>query len=71
MFDFITYYSFWAKDCHISSDMIVSLDEYIDDEDILEEVLLEELREYFEVDDIELISYECLIDREANVENIV
>ena len=70
MFDFITYYSFWAKDCHISSDRIVSLDEYIDDKDILEEVLLEELREYFEVNDIELISYESLVDREVNLESI-
>jgi len=37
---------------------------------MLEELLLEELREYFEVDDIELISYESLVDREVDVENM-
>ena len=70
MFDFITRYSFWIDDCHLCSDRIVSLDEYIDDKETLEELLLEELKEYFEVDDIELISYEILIDREVDVENI-
>jgi hypothetical protein len=70
MFDFITYYSFWADDCHISSDMIITLEDYIDDIEMLEETLLEKLKEYFEIEDIELIDYTSLVDREVNVENI-
>lgn len=70
MNDFITYYSFWADDCHISSDMIITLEEYIDDTEMLEETLLEKLKEYFEIKDIELVDYISLIDREINIENI-
>jgi len=66
MIDYIVYY----KTNEVESDRIVSLDEYIDDTEMLEELLLEELREYFEVDDIELISYESLVDREVDVENM-
>lgn len=66
MFDYIVYY----KINEVESDRIVSLDEYIEDKEMLEELLLEELREYFEIDDIELISYESLVDREVDVENI-
>lgn len=70
MNDFIIYYSFWADDCHISSDMIITLEDYIDDVEMLEETLLEKLKEYFEIEDIELIDYRSLVDREINIENI-
>lgn len=66
MVDYIVYY----KINEVESDTIITLEQYVGNTELLEETLLEELREYFEVDDIELINYESLVDREVDVENI-
>ena len=66
MIDYIVYY----KTNKIESDMIITLEQYVGNTELLEELLLEELREYLEVDAIDLINYESLVDREIDVENI-
>lgn len=66
MTDYIVYY----RTNEIESDMIITLEQYVGNTEFLEELLLEELREYLEVDSIELINYESLVDREMDVENI-
>jgi hypothetical protein len=66
MIDYIVYY----KINEVESDRVITLEQYVGNTKLLEELLLEELREYFEVNDIELISYESLVDREVDIENI-
>lgn len=66
MIDYIVYY----KTNEIESDTIITLEQYVGNTELLEELLLEELREYLEVDGVELINYESLVDREIDVENI-
>ena len=66
MVDYIVYY----KTNEIESDRIITLEQYVGNTELLEELLIEELKEYLEVEEVELISYESLIDYEADVENI-
>lgn len=66
MTDYIVYY----KTNEIESDRIITLEQYVGNTELLEELLIEDLKEYLEVEDVELISYESLIDYEADVENI-
>ena len=66
MIDYIVYY----KTNEIESDRIITLEQYVGNTELLEELLIEELKEYLEVEEVELISYESLIDYEADVENI-
>ena len=66
MIDYIVYY----KTEETESDIIITLEQFIGNTELLEELLLEELREYFEVDDIELISYESMTDYSIDIENI-
>ena len=66
MIDYIVYY----KTNEIESARIITLEQYVGNTELLEELLIEELKEYLEVEEVELISYESLIDYEADVENI-
>ena len=66
MVDYIVYY----KTNEIESDRIITLEQYVGNTELLEELLIEELKEYLEVKAVELISYESLIDYEVDVENI-
>jgi hypothetical protein len=50
--------------------MVITLEDYIDDTEMLEETLLEKLKEYFEIEDITLVEYTSLVDRNVNIENI-
>lgn len=70
MIDYIVKYSFWVDDCNMTSDTIITIEDYIDNAETLEELLLEKLKESFKIDDIDLIEYKSLVDREVNVENI-
>ncbi len=53
------------------ADTILTIEEgYIEDSKTLEQLLLEKLKEELELDNVEIISYETLVDNEIDVENI-
>jgi len=64
--DYIVYY----KTNEVESDRIITLEQYVVNTELLEELLIEELKEYLEVDNVKLISYESMTDYSIDVENI-
>ena len=59
MIDYNVIYTFWISDVNISDNTIITIKEgYIADQELLEEVILEILKEQVDEDGIEIVSFE-------------
>lgn len=72
MIDYIVIYQENEEDgVKAIADTILTVEEgYIEDGELLEDILLEKLKEELDINNVEIISYESLIDNEIDVENI-
>lgn len=75
MIDYKCLFQFWRDDVHIKTDTVITIEEdiLIDDaferEETIRDILLEKLRIKYQ-DDIELIDYEVLTDRNYDIYKI-
>jgi hypothetical protein len=65
MINYRVFISFWLGDVHITPELILTIEEgYIEDQELLEDVLLEKAKEYLEYDNIEIVGFEELTQTE-------
>jgi len=64
--------SYWLDDIHMTPELILTIEEgYIEDQELLEDVLLEKAKEYLECENIEIVDFEELTQTEqANLYQI-
>jgi hypothetical protein len=66
MLDYKARYNFYIEDIDMSSSDTITIDEYIDDEELLFDVLQEKLKDKID-DRVQLTDYECLWDRDFDI----
>lgn len=72
MIDYRCLISMWLGDIQMTPELVLTIEEgYIENQELLEDVLLEKAKEYLEYDDIEIIEFEELTQIEqANLYRI-
>lgn len=72
MIDYRVSLSVWIDEIHVQRELVLTIEEgIIENQELLEDVLLEKTKEYFEIDDIEIVEFEELTQTEqANLYRI-
>jgi len=65
MIDYIVNFTYWIGDVNMSGDTIITIKEgIIEDKELLEDVILENLKEKVDQDGIEIVDFEELIQND-------
>jgi len=68
MIDYIVRFTYWIDDLEFSSDKVITIQEgHIEDQELLEDVLLEILKEEIDNENIVLIDFEEITDRDYDI----
>jgi hypothetical protein len=65
MIDYRVFINFWLGDIHMTPELVLTIEEgCIEDQELLEDVLLEKAKEYLEYENIEIVKFEELTQRD-------